>query len=173
MPALHLPKAVQRWLLPRKQRLGLWWLKARLILHCHRRNLIGDFHLVIFAFISVSLPYQGFGQFLQGMEGWALLYYQRNFTAWKGPHCLFIFVIKKDTLIRPITWDEAPDPTFFWREMSGLFFSNATWMSLTMMHLFSFSCFWTWELVLCERRLIVFHKPLCVIRTHLMEQAVI
>ncbi len=173
MPALHLPKAVQRWLLPRKQRLGLWWLKARLILHCHRRNLIGDFHLVIFAFISVSLPYQGFGQFLQGMEGWALLYYQRNFTAWKGPHCLFIFVIKKDTLIRPITWDEAPDPTFFWREMSGLFF--------LMLH----GCLWPWcicsvsavfeqwELVLCERRLIVFHKPLCVIRTHLMEQEVI
>ncbi len=149
MPALHLPKAVQRWLLPPKQRLGLWWLKARLIRHCHRRNLIGDFHLVIFAFISVSLPYQGFGQFLQGMEGWALLYYH-DFKGTSQPERVltayfffFFYIYKKDTLIRPTTWDEAPEPTCFWREMSGLFFSNATWMSLTMMHLFSFTCFWT------------------------------
>jgi len=73
--ALDIPKAVHSQALLRKHRLGVVVTQSQANPPSPQMESDGDFHLVIFAFITVSLSYKDFGQFLQGTEGCAHFYY--------------------------------------------------------------------------------------------------
>lgn len=166
------PWACQHWIYPRPSSINRcfinidlvsWWLKARLIHHRHRWNLIGDFHLVIFAFISVSLSYQGFGQFLQGTEGWALLYYH-DFKGTSLPP------FKKRNLktLWLDTWFgmRPPSPPAFETRRLSI-------MAFMYMDVFDHAAFClvaaVFECKSLSCALSPFHKRLCVIIMHLMK----
>ncbi len=150
MSALHLPKAVQRWLLPRKQRLGFVVTQSQANPPLPQKESDWGFsscYLCLHQCESAlprlwAIP-PGNGRLSTLVLSWL----QRNFTAWKGPHCLFLIYI--------CIWHSDKTHNLGWGSRAHLllkrnewaiyifFFSNATWMSLTMMPLFSCSCFWT------------------------------